>query len=103
MSHSCGQVRFNDGLIKHFEYNGTTDVCIPILYPTFEEMDKYWRSSKWMKCICNKESESVIIAVSYGNGFSWEGKACKYCNVITENLTPDWIDFEDGIPEWYKF
>jgi hypothetical protein len=38
MSHSSGTVTFKDGLVLHFEYNGTTDICIPKLYETFEEM-----------------------------------------------------------------
>lgn len=29
MSHANGEVKFKDGSIKYFEYNGTSDICIP--------------------------------------------------------------------------
>lgn len=45
MSHANGEVIFNDGSIKHFEYNGTSDICIPKLYDTYDEMTDNWR--KW--------------------------------------------------------
>lgn len=38
MSHANGEVRFNDGGIKHFEYNGTSDICIPELYDSYEDV-----------------------------------------------------------------
>lgn len=44
MSHANGKVRFNDGSIKHFEYNGSDNICIPKLYDTYDEMIENWRS-----------------------------------------------------------
>lgn len=34
MSNGKGQVRFSDGNIKYFEYNGNSDICRPKLYDT---------------------------------------------------------------------
>jgi len=101
MSHANGQVRFSDGVVKHFEYNGTTDVCISVLYDLYEEMDKHWREGLWGECTCGKD-EPVEIATDYGGGFFWEGRACRYCDVITLELQPDWTNWTDGKPDWWK-
>jgi hypothetical protein len=89
MSHAYGKVYFYDGQILHFEYNGTSDVCIPFLYNSVEELSHNWRQYKgWHYCICNRH-EPVIIYTDYGAGFHWEGRACRYCMCISHGLIPD--------------
>jgi hypothetical protein len=87
MSHSSGTVTFKDGLVLHYEYDGTCDVCIPALYETFDEMWENWRTYPERECKCNND-EDVTIYSNYGNGFSWEGTACRHCMCITKNLIP---------------
>lgn len=109
MSHSTAAVKFlSDGLILYGEYNGTSDVILPRLYNTSEERDANWRNSDWPYHDKNcKKEEDVIIAVSYGGGFSWQSKACRYCKLITDRFMPfdqnEDNEFErtDGLPEWY--
>lgn len=101
MSHSSGAIKFNDGLILYCKYNGTVDIMIPHLYKTYDEMHEMWRQtkSKW----CGHEvDEEVKIFSSYGGGFSWTGRACRDCMVITKNLSCDYDTETDGIPEWYQ-
>ncbi|UYZ39074.1 hypothetical protein OD350_28800 (plasmid) [Clostridium beijerinckii] len=43
MSHGNGQVKFGDGNIKYFEYDGNADICRPKLYDTFDEIIDNWR------------------------------------------------------------
>lgn len=108
MSHARGQVRFHDGDIKYFEYNGTSDKCKPKLYDTFDEMIDDWRKpyiieeANNMKCTHNEED--VDIYTDYANGFYWKGTACKKCNMLLKGIDP--FDFKisdspiDGIPKW---
>jgi hypothetical protein len=92
MSHAGGTVTFKDGDILHFEYNGTSDICIPMLYTTEDELSDNWRNGQWRECSCENEHEDVIIYSSYGGGFDWHGKACRVCMCITEGLNPDHTD-----------
>lgn len=106
MSHSTAACRFSDGLILYCEYNGTSDVMLPHLYDTQDERDENWRCRDWKYCTCGNPlgHEEVILAASYGGGFSWHGKACRECKVITDNYMPfDECDSEreDGLPDWY--
>ena len=43
MSHANGAIRFKDGTVMHFEYNGTVDMAISILYETQDEMLENWK------------------------------------------------------------
>ncbi|MCP4988349.1 MAG: hypothetical protein GY928_20555, partial [Colwellia sp.] len=39
----------------------------------------------------------------YGNGFYWEGKACKTCKAITDGRGEDFDECHNeklGIPDW---
>ncbi|MCP4986595.1 MAG: hypothetical protein GY928_11235 [Colwellia sp.] len=102
MSHSPGQVRFNDGTIMHYEYNGYSDVVCNCLHATHEEMVKHWRKQPINVCDCGKD-EDVIIFTHYGNGFYWEGKACKTCKAITDGRGEDFDECHNeklGIPDW---
>jgi hypothetical protein len=108
MSHSIGAVKFNDGTIYFFEYNGTVDVCLPKLYRTREEVYDNWRNQKWEHHdnICNK-SENAIMASTYGGGFGWNIVACKEHMLITdchshEALTDEENEsYYNGLPDWY--
>lgn len=111
MSHANGQVRFADGLIMHFEYSGTVDVCISNLHDTYEQMIEHWRQQGWRECGCGLDEE-VEIATDYGGGgWSPSGKACRHCRAITfdpyaaramEDFDPSAIQEFSGLPEWWS-
>lgn len=106
MSHAHGQARFEDGTILHFEYNGTSDVVIPNLRNSAEEVDEHWRDGSWSRCICGQPSEPVLLAASYGLEPNWKGEACRACMAVTNGFQP--YDDEDGNglrhgrPDWWK-
>lgn len=85
MSHAYGVVKFSDGDVLHFEYNGTVDVCLPNLYSTQEELSKDWRNQTWKHHSpnCNLQ-EDALMATNYGGGLGWNIKACKFCKLITD-------------------
>lgn len=86
MSH--GECYFKDGLILHFEYNGTSDLAGPKLRSNKEEVTKHWRSyDNWAHCSCRR-SEPVILYTDYASGFHWSGRACRYCHAITVGIEP---------------
>jgi hypothetical protein len=88
VSHSSGKVKFEDGTELWFEYNGTVDVCMPMLYSTIEELDESWRKGPYrMDCTCGSD-ETVTINSNYGSNHKWNGKACRNCMCITEGLNP---------------
>lgn len=101
MGHIDGTVTFKDGLVLHFEYNGVSNVCIPNLYHTIDELDKHWRMDRWTVCTCNRDEE-VIIYSKYDDGFDWYGRACRYCMAMTEGLDPDYSDCDYSY-HGYKF
>jgi len=90
MARTMGAIRFSDGTIRYYEYNGTSDVVMSFHYETKEEVSENWRSNKWANCQCGK-LENVDIYTAYGVGFYiGDGQACKACNSISvdggENL-----------------
>ena len=98
MSHSIGAVKFKDGEVKFYEYNGTVDVPISHIYDTVDEVNENWRNHEWVNCTCGKE-EPVSIFSDYGGGFYFDGLACKNCksvctpgdfNIIEREHTDDW-------------
>ena len=100
MSHAGGMVHFEDGAIFHFEYNGTSDVCLPKLWETRDEMQEHWREDNyWKECSCDNLPKPVEIYTEYGSGLWWKGKACQTCRVIItcEPLGEDWYG---GSPTW---
>lgn len=104
MTHVNGQVFFKkDGLIMHYEYDGTGDTICNCLYDTHKNMHKQWRKQPTNKCDCGRD-EIVFIANDYADGEYWEGTACRYCKSITSGVTSDdWWDIEiDGLPEWWE-
>jgi len=95
-----GAVRFSDGLILYYEYNGTSDIACSSLKKTRGEVERDWRSANnQATCSCGR-SEPVELMSYYGGGFSWEGKACRYCMAITDGRVPE--ETYDGIPDWIK-
>ncbi len=108
MSHANGQVRFPDGLVLFFEYNGTSDVEIPNLYNTSQELSNNWRDHPKVKCVCGQESEPVEIATDYADGSQWKGKACRKCMCITSGMFTNVDDYnaephlteQEGLPDW---
>lgn len=98
MSHASGEVKFNDGLILHYEYDGTTDVCRPTLFNTKEEMWKYWRDYSFynVECKCGKD-ENVIISNTYGGGSEWDGRACRHCKCITKGIYYNNSEYIDDV------
>lgn len=91
MSHSSGSVVFHkDGLVMHCEYDGTSDIMIPALWDTEEEMIDNWRTFNRKKCSCGN-FEPVTIYSNYGGGFDWEGEACRTCKAINnDHLESGW-------------
>ncbi|MFQ3543465.1 hypothetical protein Q7A53_05215 [Halobacillus rhizosphaerae] len=103
MSHASGTVTFKkDNLVMHYEYDGTSDVCIPALYKTNKEMSENWRNHEWRECTCEKD-EDVVIYSDYGSGFDWEGKACRHCMCITKNLIPTEYQYDASDPHGFGF
>ncbi|WP_270545605.1 hypothetical protein [Clostridium butyricum] len=122
MSNGKGQVRFSDGNIKYFEYNGNSDICRPKLYDTFDEMIDNWRKpyvsmelnnrtddkKSWFKKIfrtnkdnnkeqstCNHSEEDIELYTDYGGGFYWKGTACRKCNMILKGIEPFELPLDD--------
>lgn len=103
MSHSGGAVKFSDGKVLYYEYNGTADVPISHLYETWDDVDDNWRKHQWLYCDC-KRDEPVMIVTSCGGGFGWNGRACRFCYAITDGFDPFSEEREgyiDGMPEWF--
>ncbi len=102
MSHAGGQVLFPDGEIMFFEYDGTSDIYIPTLFRTPEELNAAWRKGHWGKCHCGKTPEEVQIYTSYGGGWTVPGTACRKCLALSP--IPDYDEvFDkrvDGSPAW---
>lgn len=98
MSHASGKVTFNDGLVLHYEYDGTVDVCRVNLWDTYEEMDSHWRNYDIpiRECECDKD-EDVVISTSYAYGFEWEGRACRHCKCITKGIYYNNNEYADDV------
>lgn len=99
MSNANGAVRFNDGAVMFYEYQGTSDVCNPILRKTLSDVSHWWRKhdeeahARWKAC--KHDGEEVTIYSDYGGGFCWPGRACRECSCITQNTMP-WEDMYEG-------
>jgi hypothetical protein len=100
MTHAIGAVRFGNGIIRWFDYNGTTDVCEPYLVERPDEVR--FREMPWRRCICGRD-EPVEIANDYGGGTWWWGRACDSCRAITAGLSWDAEIFSvhDELPAWW--
>lgn len=97
MSHAVGAVRFDDGKILYYEYDGTSDVAIAKLYETRDEVYENWRESPPAHCTCGK-TEPVRIMTTYGGGSAWDGRACRHCRAITDGFM-DEVSWSRGTNE----
>ena len=105
MSHANGKIRFvSDGAILHYEYDGTSDIALPLLHKTEESVNENWRRGKWETCVCGNPDESVEIYSDYGGGFYWFGRGCRNCSVITSGHSPyeEGRKINNGRPSWAK-
>ena len=101
MSHAHGKVKFEDGTVLYYEYDGTVDLACTALRSSRKEVSEHWRADNMAECECGSPPEKVRIAADYGNGFSWDGAACRGCMSITGGIEPKYADnFEDGMPGW---
>lgn len=108
MSSAGGKVRFNDGMVMYFRYDGTCDICQSQLFETEEERNTKWRKEDDFVA-GNYKWESVIIANNYAYGYYWEGKATKEGWIHPDSLIP--YDYQDdgtvlnketeGLPDWF--
>jgi hypothetical protein len=105
MSHASGAVRFKDGVVKFYEYNGTSDVCISHLYDSMKAMLAHWRKGQWMACACPEGMEDVEIYSSYGGGFTFPGKACRKCSALYGGSYDEENYYDkqmSGEPQWHR-
>ncbi len=101
MSHELGAIKFKDGTIKYYEYNGTSDVPISHTYDTSSEVDKNWRNQSWLNCTCGQEEEVEIYT---GGGYiEGGGKACRKCNSVRVNDPDAMLIWRNEIPEQYHW
>jgi len=101
MSHATGVLRFKDGTIKYYEYDGTSNIVLSHHYDTLQEVSDNWRRGSWINCRCGKE-EPVSIYTNYGKGYYIEGVACKYCNSVKSNEDDFDIIEIDETEHWAK-
>lgn len=104
MSHASGAVKFGDGTVMFYEYNGTSEVAVSHLYDNMQGVADNWRNGEWLDCKCPKGMEPVEIYSSYGEGFYWPGEACRTCRALHgPRFTPEAVDATtSGEPQWHK-
>lgn len=89
MSHANGEVWSLDGkCLGFYEYDGTSDIVLPAIWPTREEMQKHWRNQPWNECHCGKRRTEVLIYTDYGGGSYWHGTACLLCMAVVGGADP---------------
>lgn len=79
MSHAYGKVYRNNVVAAHYEYDGTSDIALPRMYLTSDEVKANWRKGSWVECTCGEPSVPVVLYTDYGYGSHWDGKACFKC------------------------
>ena len=112
MGASLGCIKFKDGTILFAGYQNTSDVMNHCLWKTLDDaLNKY--SDDRPDCDHVDNGEPVCLATDYGGGFSWSGRACKSCMVITKGHSPFPVEgysrgivpapafYEDGLPGWW--
>ena len=57
MSHAAGLIKFPNGKIYHVEYDGTSDVLLPAIYETPEELRLRWRNHERLTKKCRRRSD----------------------------------------------
>jgi hypothetical protein len=100
VSHNIGAVRFEDGAIRYYEYDGTSDWPLSRLHVERVGVEDNWRGDNCRLCTCGKD-EPVEIVSTYGFGFHWQGRACRSCEAITAGFEPyDSEGYSRGHPSW---
>ena len=103
MSRALGQVRFADGAVFHYIYEGTGDTVVPKLYSSSKEAWAAWAGDideMYIRCEC--AGESVVIANDYGDGSFWAGRACREHLNISDGPWISPYDETDGHPDWWQ-
>ncbi|MFZ0829174.1 MAG: putative immunity protein [Verrucomicrobiia bacterium] len=101
MSHASGLVRFEDGTLRHFLYDGTNDFPLPKLWASSDAAWGHRREEdRHKKCTCGRPPESVEAFTFYGRGFEWPTTACRRCRVIVDCTTPSELGTLHGVPDW---
>ena len=106
MSHANGLIRFKrDNKIMFFEYDGTSDMCRPKLWPTYFDLREHWREKDAFNRACDcpiSLHEPVEAYTDYGSGYVWETIACRGCQLIIDTSVPDEV-VSNIHPQWTKF
>jgi hypothetical protein len=99
MSDTLAAVRFkSDGLIVFTVYYGVGDNLDRKLhkniFAAFEFDDLDWGEPK--------KPQPVEIFSTYGEGFHWEGTACRETMQMVDGISPPFNDgvVEEGVPGW---
>lgn len=101
MSNADGAIIKNGKILGYFEYFGTSDIAISMIYSTYEELiNNNRQKGDWNECKCGKPAEEVILYTNYGGGFHWQAKVCLYCKAIMEGcVATENITIIDGLPK----
>lgn len=105
------QVRFPDGTVRYGHYGATADVCGDCLH----DEPQGGRDHDWYPPPENLDPTAIVpvrIAVDYGNGFSWDGRATP-TRLLDGHFpfgldrgghgpdTPPGENYTDGLPDWW--
>lgn len=101
MSHAIGALKFKDGTIRYYEYDGASDIVLSHHYETVKEVNDNWRNGIQVHCVCEKE-ETVSIFTTYGGGYYIDGVACKHCNSVRSNGDNFDIIEREETEDWAK-
>lgn len=93
MSHANATFVFADRPSLFGEYDGTSDVMLPLMFDTRDQAADHWRNQEWKDCACGRESVNCIAHTDYGLGFWWHAKACLTCGVFIGPKMP----FDDDV------
>ena len=96
MSRVTGQAKLEDGTFAYFEYDGTSDVCVPWLRDTVAEVREHWRGDERHPG-CEHGGRPVELYADYGDGFYFLGLACKACKWV---WSPDPMECRIGERGW---
>jgi hypothetical protein len=99
MSHAFGAVRFPDGTIYFFGYDGDTHGCSGRLYKTEQEVVDRWFKPLKGKCQnCMRQEAVGIMALGTEPFGNWKGIACRGCMVLIESVPG--LSWSPGMPDW---
>ncbi len=101
MSNETGALKFKDGTIRYYEYDGTRDVVLSHHYSTIKDVADNWKKGELLNCNCEGE-EFVSIFTKYGDGYYIDGKACKSCNSVRPNESDFHLFERNERDDWAK-